>query len=61
MQQIEIHILAADTSEARRACTCDAIARHLIGLHLGDQEYAIALTGNHVTNDLLGAAVAVVS
>src|ERR1700693_4307648 len=61
MQQIEIQILAAETSEARRASTRDAIARHLIALHLGDQEYAVALTGNHVINELLGAAVAVVS
>src|SRR5467141_491423 len=61
MQQIEIQIFAAETSEARRASTRDAIARHLIALHLGDQEYAVALTGNHVTKELLGAAVAVVS
>jgi len=61
MQQIEIKILSAETSEARRASTRDAIARHLIALHLGDQEYAVALTGNHVTNELLGAAVAVIS
>src|SRR3981081_1124675 len=61
MQQIEIQMLAAETSEARRASTRDAIARHLIALHLGHQEYAVALTGNHVTNELLGAAVAVVS
>jgi hypothetical protein len=33
----------------------------LIALHLGDQEYALALTGKHVTKELLGAAVAVVS
>ena len=49
MQQIKIQILGAETSEARRASTRDAIARHLIALHLGDQEYAVALTGNHVT------------
>src|ERR1700687_1373977 len=61
MQQIEIQMLAAETSEARRASTRDAIAGHLIALHLGDQEYAVALTGNHVTDELLGAAVAVVS
>src|ERR1700704_1039298 len=61
MQQIEIQLFAAETSEARRASTRDAIARHLITLHLGDQEYAVALTGNHVTKELLGAAVAVVS
>src|SRR5580658_8844987 len=61
MQQIEIQILGAETSEARRASTRDAIAGHLIALHLGDQEYAVALTGNHVTDELLGCSVAVVS
>src|SRR5579864_4692209 len=61
MQQIEIKILGAETSEARRASTRDAIARDLIALHLGDQEYAVALIGNHVTDELLGATVAVIS
>src|SRR6202049_1632147 len=61
MQQIEIQMFAAEPSESRRASTRDAIARHLIALHLGDEEYAIALTGNDVTKELLGAAVAVVS
>src|ERR1700728_4699084 len=54
-------MVAAQTSEARRASTRDAIAGHLIALDLGDQEYALALTGNHLTDELLGAAVAVVS
>src|SRR5256885_14368322 len=61
MQQIEIEMVGAETSEARLASTRDAISRHLVGLHLGDQEYTVAPTGNHVTNELLGAAVAVVS
>src|SRR3981081_1820702 len=65
MQQIEIEMVGAETSQARLASPRDAIARHFTrhfpGLHLGHQEYALALTGNHVTNELLGAAVAVVS
>src|ERR1039457_422601 len=61
MQQIEIQMFTAEPREARRASTRDAIARHLIALHLRDQEHAVALTGNHVTNELLGAAIAVVS
>ena len=61
MQQIEIEMVGAETSEARLASTGDAISRHLIGLHLGDQEYTVALTGNHVTNELLGAAISVIS
>src|ERR1700729_47397 len=61
MQQIEIQIRAPETSEAGRASTRDAIAGHLITLHLGDQEYTVALTGNHVIDELFGAALAVVS
>src|SRR6516164_1904728 len=61
MKQIEIQVPSAETSEARRASTRDAIAGHFIGLHLGHQEYAVALTGNHLTNRLLRAAVTVVS
>ena len=33
----------------------------MIALYLGDQEYAVALTGNHVTEELLGTAAAVVT
>jgi len=61
MQQIEIEMVGAETSEARRAGTGDAISRHFIGLHLGDQEYTVALTGNGVTDELLGAAISVIS
>src|SRR3989440_12857587 len=61
MQQIEIEMVGAETSQARLASTRDAISRHLVGLHLGDQEYTVALTGNHVTNQFLGAAVGVTS
>src|SRR5271170_3211329 len=61
MQQIEIKIVGAQTSEARRASTRDTVARHLIAFHLRDQKYAVALSGNYVTNELLRAAVAVVS
>src|SRR3984893_10087150 len=61
MQQIEIQMLAAETREARLGSKRDAIARHFIALHLGDQEYAVALNGTHVTNELLRAPVAVFS
>src|SRR2546421_53082 len=40
MQQIEIEMVGAETSQARLASTRDAISRHLVGLHLGDQESA---------------------
>src|ERR1700735_740976 len=61
MQQIQIEMVGAKTREARRASTGDAISGDLIGLHFGDQEYAIALTGDHVPDKFLGAAVSVVS
>src|ERR1700683_5166713 len=61
MQQIQIQIPGAEASEARRASTRDAIAGHFVALHLGNQEYAVALIGNHGLEELLGAAAAVVS
>jgi len=44
--------VASDVSGCsdRLASTRDAVSGHLIGLHLGDQEYTVALTGNHVTD-----------
>src|SRR5579863_1866836 len=61
VQQIEIQILCAQTSEACLTGTGDAITGYFIALDLGDQEYALALSGNRMTNELLGAAVAVVA
>ena len=60
VQQVEIEMISAETGEARLASTRDAVSRHVIGLHLGDQEYAVALTGNHAADQFLGAAVAVI-
>src|SRR5271170_202291 len=54
-------MLGAETNEARRAGTRDAISRDFIGLHLGDQKYTIALTGDHVPDEFLGAAISVIS
>jgi hypothetical protein len=34
------------------------MSAHLIGLHLGDQEYAVTLTSNRVVDQFLGTAVA---
>src|SRR6266704_4518230 len=49
----------ARACEARLAGPRDAVSRHVIGRHFGDQEYAVALTGNHPADQFLGAAVAV--
>lgn len=61
MQQIKIQILGAETSEARCASARDAIASHFITFDFRDQKYAVALIGNDMTEQLLGAALAVVS
>ena len=59
VQQIEIEMISAETGEARLASTRHAVSGRVIGRHFGDQEYAVALTGNHVSDQFLGAAVAV--
>src|SRR6185437_7625796 len=61
VQQIEIQVVGAKALEAGGARTRDAIPGHLVGLNLGDQEDPFALTGQHVTDELLRAAAAVVS
>ena len=58
MSQVEIEVISAETGEALLASTRDdAICRHVI--HFGDQEYAVALTGNRAADQFFGAAVAV--
>src|ERR1700693_1920026 len=52
-------MISAETDEARLASPRDAVSRHVIGPHFGDQEYPVALTGNHAADQFLGAAVAV--
>src|SRR6516225_3178373 len=59
MQQVEIEMISAETAEARVASLRDAVSRHVIGPHFRDQEYAVALTGNHAADQFLGSAVAV--
>src|SRR6516164_8194675 len=59
MQQVEIEMISAETAEARVASLRDAVSHNVIGPHFGDQEYAVALTGNHASDQFLGSAVAV--
>ena len=61
MQEIEIEMVGGETSEAGIAGPGDAVSRDLVGLHLGDQKNMVAYTGHRVTQELLGAAVPVVS
>jgi hypothetical protein len=39
----------------------NAVIRHLIGFHFGDQEYAVALAANHVAYQFLRAAITVIA
>jgi hypothetical protein len=41
------------------ASTRDAVSCYVAGPHLGDEEYVVALTGNHPANQLLRVTVAV--
>src|SRR5947208_12406161 len=59
VQQVEIEMISAETGQARVAGLRDAVARRVIGRHFGDQEYAIAPTGNRAADQFLGAAAAV--
>ena len=59
VQKVKIEIISAETGEARLASARDAVSRHVIGPHLGDQEYAVALTGNYSADQFLGTPVAV--
>ena len=58
VREVEIEVFSAETGEACLASTRDGISRRHV-VHFGDQEYAVALTGNHVADQFLGAAVAV--
>ena len=51
-------MIRAKTAEARIAGPRDVVSRHVIGPHFGDQEHAVALTGNHAADQFLGSAVA---
>ena len=55
VQQIEIEMISTEAFEARLASARDAVSRHMIGPHLGDQENAIALTSDRAANEFLGA------
>src|SRR5262245_9546749 len=41
--------------EARLASARDAVSRYVVRPHLGNQEHAIALTGDRAANEFLGA------
>src|SRR3569833_3024223 len=61
MQQVQIEIARSQTGEAGGASAGDAISGYFVGLNLGDEVYAVAALGNHMTQELLRAAVAVIS
>jgi hypothetical protein len=43
-------MISAETGEARLASARDTVSRHVSGPHLGDQEYAVALTVNYLAD-----------
>ena len=61
MQQVEIQMISTETSKTRVASPGHAVSTHVMGLYLGDQEDTVALTGNHVTEELLRAATPIIS
>ena len=48
-------MISTETSEARLTSARDAVSRHVVGPHLGDQEYAIALASDYAADEFLGA------
>jgi hypothetical protein len=54
VQQIEIEMIGTEASEACLTSARDAVSRHVAGPHLGDQEYAIALTCDYAADEFLG-------
>jgi hypothetical protein len=47
-------MIGLKAAEARLASLCDdAVSGHIFGQDFGGQEYALALTGNHFTNEFL--------
>src|SRR6516225_12017268 len=58
VREVKFEVFSPETGEARLASARDGIScRHVI--HFGDQEYAVALTGNRAADQFLGATVAV--
>jgi hypothetical protein len=55
VQQIEIEMISTEALEARLASAQDSVSRDMSGPHLGDQEDAIALTGDRAADEFLGA------
>ena len=59
VQQVKVEMISTETGEARVARPLNAVSRDMGGPDLGDQEYAIALTGNHTTDQSLGVAISI--
>jgi hypothetical protein len=60
MQQIEIENVGTEARETGLTSTRHPISRYFVGFHFGDEEHTVALSRNGVTNQLLGAPVAVI-
>jgi hypothetical protein len=59
VQQVKIEMVGAETGEARLTGTRNAITFHVIGPYFGDEEYVVALTSDHATDQFLGTTIAI--
>ena len=61
VQQIEIEIIGPETRRLASHARAMPSPVTSIGLHFGDEEYSVTLTGNHMAYQFLRAAVSVIS
>src|SRR6516162_5558998 len=61
VQQIKIEMINTESGKARLARTRHGISTDVIGFHLGDDEGAVTLAGNHALNQFFGTAFTVIS
>src|SRR5215469_18521763 len=58
VREVKIEVFSPETGKARLASAHNGVSRRHV-IHFGDQEYAVALTGNRAADQFFGAAVAV--
>ena len=61
MQQIQIEVIGAEAREACRTGAGNAVSRHLVGLDLRNEVDPLARACDHMAQELLGAAVAIIA
>ncbi|MNH88933.1 hypothetical protein D3C87_1216950 [compost metagenome] len=56
MQQIQVDVLGLEPVQAALACLWDAFAAGVVRIDLADEEDVVALAGDGLRHDLLGAS-----